>query len=222
MDIKKSQFPFDLDFFEIFVHDLKSPLSVLKYQIDTIQDKKLKETLKVHLSQVLQFIDDGLHIKELDEHNQFKFEKYSWNKILKESLEKLSSKISISNVQVHWTPLKPDIYVSVDPKWFRRALSQLILNSIEHSPKEGTIFLKTSKDFLFSITDQGKGLPKDIQPKKIFKKFQSFRTQGTGLGLFIAQRIVQAHGGHIQVESSPKGCKFFFSLPQKEDIQKAS
>jgi signal transduction histidine kinase len=63
------------------------------------------------------------------------------------------------------------------------------------------------------ITDSGPGVPKgDLE--RIFQPFYTTKAKGTGLGLAIAQRVIEAHGGEIQVENvPPRGCRFTFLLP---------
>jgi len=223
---KETPFPFNLDFFEMFVHELKSPLSVLQYQINALEKNESTDQIQKTLSQVIQFIDDSLHLKEVESHHKFKFEWSSWNRLLNNSLDRLSSRMKFFNVQIEEDPLEEDLLVYVDSRWMGLCLSQLILNSLEHSPHQGKVFLNTqiqNNHLLFSVTDEGKGLPEEIKPEEIFKKFKKFRPSGTGLGLFIAQSIVQAHGGNIQVESKKnQGCRFFFSLPHVKAIKKAS
>ena len=63
------------------------------------------------------------------------------------------------------------------------------------------------------IQDTGKGIPEDMQAR-IFEPFFSTKEEGIGLGLPIAQRIVEEHGGEIRLESHPgKGTTFFLTLP---------
>ena len=71
------------------------------------------------------------------------------------------------------------------------------------------------------VRDQGVGLTESDQ-ERIFERFYrvddalSRRTQGTGLGLFLARAIVEAHGGTMRVESQPgQGSTFYFTLPQR-------
>jgi len=72
----------------------------------------------------------------------------------------------------------------------------------------------------FTVTDTGKGIPKEYQ-ERIFEKFFQVPEngpKGTGLGLYIAREIVRGHGGDIGVESEPgRGSAFWFTLPRQTD-----
>ena len=85
-----------------------------------------------------------------------------------------------------------------DPKYAERDTSKKI---------DGEILL-------VSIKDQGKGIDEEILPR-LFNKFVTKSDQGTGLGLFIAKNIIEAHGGQIwaQNNKNEKGATFSFSLP---------
>ena len=67
-----------------------------------------------------------------------------------------------------------------------------------------------------SIRDMGKGIDLDILPR-LFTKFTTKSNQGTGLGLYIAKSIIEAHGGNIWAENNEdgKGATFYFTLPLK-------
>jgi two-component system sensor histidine kinase VicK len=80
-------------------------------------------------------------------------------------------------------------------------------------------YLEDKKKILFKVEDQGIGIAND-QQKRVFSRF--FRasnalkteTEGTGLGLFIAKNIIEAHGGEIWFESEEdRGTTFYFTLP---------
>jgi two-component system, NtrC family, sensor histidine kinase KinB len=107
-----------------------------------------------------------------------------------------------------------------DPDRLQLVFSNLISNAIRHSPAGGEIQVSARPDapgwLRFEVQDQGPGIPPEHQPG-LFEKF--FRVPGSpaggsGLGLFIAHGIVQAHGGHIGLLSPQgQGATFWFTLP---------
>src|SRR5690606_23707517 len=112
-----------------------------------------------------------------------------------------------------------DVRVLADAERVQRVLSNLVGNAVKFTPAGGTITLRTQcsdTECTFSVTDQGPGIPPE-NLRRIFDRYwQASRTarQGAGLGLAIAQGIVDAHGGRIWAESSPPdGATFFFTLP---------
>jgi signal transduction histidine kinase len=91
-------------------------------------------------------------------------------------------------------------------------------NAVKFTTEEkGTIFVMSQKkdsEIIVSIRDNGLGIDPEILPK-LFTKFTTKSSSGTGLGLFISKSIVEAHGGKIWAEnnSNGKGAKFSFTLP---------
>jgi len=115
-----------------------------------------------------------------------------------------------------------DVTVLADVERIGHVFSNLIGNAIRFTPNDGTITLGAEVKngvVRFTVTDPGKGIPKEYQAR-LFEKF--FRVpdntdqKGTGLGLYIAKEIVRGHGGDIGVESEAgKGSTFWFTLPTK-------
>ena len=109
-------------------------------------------------------------------------------------------------------------------------LTNIILNLLDnankYSPDSPNITLRTAsdeEDFILSIHDKGIGMTRE-QQKHIFEKFYRVPTgdlhnvKGFGLGLAYVQRIVEAHGGSIHVDSEPgKGSKFSITLPLADE-----
>ena len=110
-----------------------------------------------------------------------------------------------------------------------QVLNNLVSNAIKYSPGGGQVALslaQAGEEALFHVSDEGMGIPRDEIPY-IFEPFRRTRTAreavpGVGLGLSVAQRIVRAHGGRIQVESQiGKGTRFSVYLPAVQS-QRAS
>jgi signal transduction histidine kinase len=109
--------------------------------------------------------------------------------------------------------------VSADRERIGHVFSNLISNAVRHTSKGGSITLGVEAvdgSVRFTVADTGTGIPKEYQ-ERIFEKFfqvPDSGPKGTGLGLYIANEIVRAHGGEIGVESEPgKGSTFWFTLP---------
>lgn len=113
------------------------------------------------------------------------------------------------------SPYEP-IEVPVDPSWLERALLNLILNAYQATPEEGRIDVVLSRDAAgakITVQDTGTGiLPEHCD--QLFSPFFTTKAKGTGLGLAEVQKIVQAHGGKIDVQSQVgKGTLFSLYLP---------
>ncbi|HVU10243.1 MAG TPA: PAS domain-containing sensor histidine kinase, partial [Phototrophicaceae bacterium] len=111
-----------------------------------------------------------------------------------------------------------------DEQRLRQVIDNLLSNALKYSPDGGLIEVGGTADehsVTVYVRDQGVGLTEADQ-ERVFERFfrvdgkLSRRTQGTGLGLFLARSIIEAHGGSMRVESQPgQGSTFYFTLPQQ-------
>lgn len=103
-----------------------------------------------------------------------------------------------------------------------QVVDNLLSNAVKYSPPEKDIYVELSRkqdQIRFEVRDQGPGISHE-ERDKLFQHFQKLSAKPTGgesssgLGLAIAQRIVEEHGGNIGVESEPgQGATFYFELP---------
>ncbi|MBE0596002.1 MAG: HAMP domain-containing protein [Desulfuromonadales bacterium] len=111
--------------------------------------------------------------------------------------------------------------ILVDGSGFKQVLWNILGNAIQAQGKGGKVvvrtrFAATSSHFVMEVEDAGPGIPEELLPK-VFDPFFTTKEvgQGTGLGLALAFRIVQAHGGKIEIENLlPRGCCFRVVLPR--------
>jgi two-component system, NtrC family, sensor histidine kinase HydH len=106
--------------------------------------------------------------------------------------------------------------LSLDADLFKQALLNLLLNAQQAMPEGGEITLQAARDggrVVLNVIDTGKGMAPDVAAK-VFRPFFSTRPGGTGLGLATTRRIVESHGGAIDVQSEVgRGSKFTIRLP---------
>jgi nitrogen fixation/metabolism regulation signal transduction histidine kinase len=106
--------------------------------------------------------------------------------------------------------------ISADPELLHRAVSNLVLNSIDAMPQGGELTVRTSRDVntgRIEVGDTGTGLTPE-ECARLFTPYYTSKSHGTGLGLAIVQSIVSDHGGRISVQSQPgKGTTFMIELP---------
>jgi len=114
-----------------------------------------------------------------------------------------------------------------DQRSLERVINNLVSNGIEAIGSEGgavSVNLSDSEEhsgYLFlQIADTGSGIPPDIQ-SKLYQKYSSGKPQGTGLGLFISQKIIEYHKGWINLDTFPGGTIFNIYLPKEKrgDVQ---
>lgn len=113
-------------------------------------------------------------------------------------------------------------YVEADMGRLTQVVSNLLSNAVKFTDKGGEISVHVEKDdtnqqIIVSVKDNGQGIDPEIFPR-LFSKFTSKSHVGTGLGLFISKKIIEAHGGRIwaQNNSGGKGSTFSFTLPMSQ------
>jgi signal transduction histidine kinase len=116
--------------------------------------------------------------------------------------------------------------VEHDPAQINQVLLNLLLNAIQSMDKPGVIKVRVEQigddTVAIKVSDQGKGIAADHLPN-IFRPFFTTKGHGTGLGLSLARRMVESHGGSIAVESTlGKGTTFTVELPIQHVPQRAS
>lgn len=105
-----------------------------------------------------------------------------------------------------------------NPDSIIRAIENLIFNSMDFTPADGTITLSLSAEdgsYLLSVSDTGCGIPENLLPHIFDRSFTTRKEDGgNGLGLFLVKTIAQEHRGSVRAESLPgKGCRITLLLP---------
>ena len=221
------------DFFPMLVHELRSPLSVIKgasdllikesHQLGADQIQTLLSQIRNSSSSLLSMVNDILDISKL-EANRFEVSKTfgNVNDILNEVTGYFNSTAQVKNVSLT-TDLDQSIqHFSFDPERLKQVLNNLLSNALKFTPENGTIVVTSSTNgtkVKIGICDTGVGIPDKDKPR-LFHKFvqadnqKGVKEKGTGLGLVISKGIVEAHGGKIWVEDNkPSGSCFIFTLP---------
>ncbi len=116
-----------------------------------------------------------------------------------------------------------DFIISVDPGYLQAALMNIIENAVDACLKDSakqehriTLSLRESGNMvIFAIEDNGVGMDQETRDNLFSLFFSSKGRSGTGLGLFVARKIVEQHGGAIEVSSTPgKGSRFVIKMPK--------
>ncbi|HVH99957.1 MAG TPA: ATP-binding protein [Enhygromyxa sp.] len=99
---------------------------------------------------------------------------------------------------------------SLDAQRMQQVIANLVDNALQAAPDERVVVevRQVERACVFEVRDRGPGVPAD-QREKIFQPFHTTRTRGTGLGLAVSRRIVELHGGTVEVEQNPGGGALF-------------
>ncbi len=210
-------------------HELRTPLSNLSGYLEAIRDGVVKpdEDIIRSLSEesaTLSRLVDDLQELSLAESGELKLTLQSEDisRLIKETVEAAGAKASAGKIKLGSEVAAGLPAVVIDSHRIRQVLNNLIQNAISHTGEKGTITVTAEqrvKDIAVSVTDTGEGISAADLPN-IFERFyrvdksRTRSTGGSGLGLTIAKRLVEAHGGKISVKSEPgKGSTFIFTLP---------
>jgi signal transduction histidine kinase len=220
------------EFINVAAHELRTPIQPILGLADVlrsqIKDKGQLELLDVILRNVKRFqrLSQDILDVTMIESRSLKLNKHpiDLNDLIRDIVKDLQNQIQKSDsiVKLLYEPeaikgKQNSIIVEADRERITQVLWNLLNNAIKFT-KEGTISISTKlKDgqVIVSIKDTGEGIDPKIRPK-LFSKFVTGSSQGTGLGLYISKSVVESHGGKMWVEDSTDrrhGATFHFSLP---------
>lgn len=216
-------------------HELQTPLSIIKAYTGTLTRPDANWTID-DIKSKLQAIEEESDrlsnlVSKLLYTSRLRTGHLSLNRLLLDiptEVNRVGRKFSelteIHEMEADFPPDFPPVLA--DPEKIEEVLINLLENAVKFSPGGGKITIRGSvseSEVSISISDQGIGVPLRNQDR-IFDRFyrgdnsRTGQIQGTGLGLYICKSIIEAHGGQIQVDSSPtEGSRFTFSLPVGED-----
>lgn len=224
------------EFVSVASHQLRTPLTAVKGYISMLLDGDAgtpSEDQKKMLTQALLSSQRMVHlISDLLNVSRIKTKKFTIEQrasylpeVVSSELKQLIDTAKAKKLKVHYDKPKRFPTLNVDEVKLRQVIMNFIDNAIYYTPESGhiTIELKNSRFFIeFTVTDDGIGVPEDDK-KKLFTKFyragnaRKARPDGTGLGLFMAQKVVQAQGGSIVFHSQEgKGSTFGFRLSKSK------
>ncbi|KJL04960.1 MULTISPECIES: ATP-binding protein [Priestia] len=203
-------------------HEIRNPLAVIHGFISLMnQSLSDEEKKRFYLPLLMKELERINYIIEemllLSKPGTPVMKKVSMQDIINELLPLIthSSKFTEKDKLIFDVKLQPHI-LKVDEKQIKQVLHNLIRNSMEAMDGEGviTIYSQVHDDnYYLYIEDNGKGIPLHMQ-QSLYQPFSTSKDSGTGLGLPIAQRILESHGGQIKLLStSSRGTVFVIKLP---------
>jgi signal transduction histidine kinase len=137
--------------------------------------------------------------------------------LVQELCESLEPQLEAQMIDVD-IDVPPNTLLSADREMFRRALLNLILNSVDAMPSGGEIVITsydTPRGFELEVADSGPGLS-DEEKRRAFEPFYSTKQNGTGLGLAIVYHVAEAHGGTVTATNCPEGgAAFTIKIPRR-------
>lgn len=211
------------NFMMAVTHELKSPIAVAKLNLETLRKHQLDEEKRIKLldntireTNRLDQLCNNILLASQFEHQKYEpfLEELDFSAVLQQGIEELKGRTVSHRIL---SSIAPGIRLEADRFMMQLMLNNLVENAIKYAPKgtEIQVRLQTEEDGLkLEICDQGEGIAPE-EKNKIFLKFYRIgnentrKSKGSGLGLYLAKKIVEQHGGTITVKDNvPHGTCF--------------
>jgi PAS domain S-box-containing protein len=233
------------DFIQIAAHELRTPLTAIKGFTQLVLERYRERQKKWFFQPTVKLIseierdqtffkvilDEAIRLDQLTNEllsifkiDQGKFEMdyhiSDFSQVAKEAIEEFV--IPDHSHHIHFSDQTAGVEVRIDTKQVKRVIHNLMSNAIKYSPESPDIYvniLQKGDRLLFSVEDEGIGIPEEQQPRIFERFFRAYSSShemihGYGVGLHICQEIMQQHGGQIKFKSVfGKGSTFYFELP---------
>jgi signal transduction histidine kinase len=207
-------------------HEIKNPLSTIQLNlqllredlptgVDSIRLHNRLATVQKETGRLREILDDFMRYAgkiELDRRP------HDVNELLEELADFYAPQAQLQRVQLRLRKSPEPITADLDERLIKQVILNLMINAVQAMPEQGgEIILSARRDgdavVVIDVVDTGIGIPPD-KLDKLFDAYYSTKSGGTGLGLALARRVIQEHGGRISVTSEVgKGSDFRIELP---------
>jgi signal transduction histidine kinase len=206
-------------------HEIRNPLSTLRMNLQllredwenpiTEREQKGRKRIDVLLRETERLETVVSDFVRFASGHALRLEKTDLNTLAGELLDFLAPQAERARVRIARDFARPLPAVEADPNLVRQAILNLLVNAQQVMASGGEITVRTRENGRYvklSVSDNGPGIPAEHR-EKIFNLYFSTKPGGTGLGLPMVKKIVEEHGGEIEVESEPgRGATFTICL----------
>ncbi len=229
------------EFISIMSHQLRSPLSAIKWQLnvilsDNVPGDGVSESLRGYLEAVdeqnermIREVNDLLDVNRIEDNDLvLRPTEWSLGDLTKKVMDDYNKYITASNLKTSLFVESDLPNVFADEERIKRVAEHFLDNAIRYSQKGGNLEIRIEAqgdEVYWQIKDEGPGISEDDK-KRIFDKFfrsnhaLRYQTEGSGVGLFISKSIIKMSGGKVGFSSAPdQGSTFWFALPARVDLQ---
>ncbi|HNJ12634.1 MAG TPA: PAS domain S-box protein, partial [Anaerolineales bacterium] len=227
------------EFLASMSHELRTPLTGVLGLSEALQlnaygelnEKQLRTVKAIEESgrHLLELINDILDLSKIEAGKlDMQFTSFSINDICQASLQLIKGMANQKRQNIHFTPPTKPIMLNADPRRIKQILVNLLSNAVKFTPEHGELGLvvevnPADENISMAVWDKGIGI-KTENIQKLFKPFTQIDSSlareysGTGLGLSLAHRLVELHGGRIELESVfGEGSRFTVILPWSDE-----
>ena len=219
-------------------HEFRTPLAVIREavslfmeSIDTAPKEKQNKLLGIvqeECERLIESVNKVLNLSRMDAGIiDYHMERYNMSHLIAIGVSKVQPIVIRKQISLD-VNVSSALYAVMDTEKMGQVLDNLLGNALKFIPDKGKISIGATKKQVgkedlsggnkkeiieVSVSDTGPGIP-EANINTIFDKFKKLHEEGTGLGLYIAKQIINAHGGEIWVKNNTKtGCTFFFTVP---------
>ena len=228
------------EFVSVAAHQMRTPLSGIKWSLDMlakghlgpINVKQKRMLLKSYESneRMILLVNNLLNTDRIESgRTELNLARMDLRDLITNVLYYIYPQANSKEIDVNISAEEERTPVEVDPGKMREVFQNILENAVKYTEKGGRIDIDIyheKENAVVSVSDTGIGIPEDFKDK-IFTKFYrgdnavKMKTEGSGLGLFVAKEIIERHGGRLTFESEEGvGSTFYVSIPVTEEMDK--
>ena len=220
-------------------HEFRTPLAVIREAVSLYMDSadtasrekqyKLLGIVQEECERLIDSVNKVLNLSRMDAGIiDYQMEKYNLSHLIAIGVSKVQPIATRKEIALEVDVSSDSLYAVMDPEKMGQVFDNLLGNALKFTPEKGKVSIgavlkqanmegrsgDNKKEVIeVRVSDTGPGIPEE-NIHDIFDKYKKLHEKGTGLGLYIARQIINAHGGNIWVESNGKtGSNFFFTVP---------
>ena len=205
------------DFTADAAHELRTPLSILQARVDTMADKAMANALSRDIARMKRLVSQLLEIAELEAFTVKPPETADLKAVCLEVIEFIAPIAIAEGKQILLDAPNHPVQINGNAEVIFRAIRNVVDNALAHTPARTTVSVCLTASGSITVSDEGAGISQ-ADREKIFQRFwrkDRQRTAGSGLGLTIVKRIMDAHQGQIRFDdSTDKGFRLTLRFPR--------
>lgn len=220
------------EFLATLGHELRNPLAPIRTGLelmklvsdDPVQMEEVRRMMEVQAQQMVRLIDDLLDVSRISQGKlTLRRRRVALAEVVQNAVEASRPFIDEAGHQLTVTLPPQSVSIEADPNRLAQVVSNLLNNSAKYTPQRGHIWLTAEHeegDVIIRVSDDGIGIPAEVQ-NDIFEMFNQINRdlehghKGLGIGLTLVKRLVEMHGGRVEVRSNGvgQGSEFSVRLP---------
>jgi two-component system, NtrC family, sensor histidine kinase HydH len=206
-------------------HEIKNPLSALSLHVQLLEerlegqaDDETAENLGVLKTEVTRIVGVLESFRDYASNEKINQTPTDITALVRQTVDLIRPKAQQQGIQL--VVRVPDVglpTISSDATRLEQVFLNLVMNALEEMHDSGTLSVSVASDegrIVIEVSDTGHGIPDNIR-SRIYDPYFTTKSNGTGMGLAVCDKIIRQHGGQINVDTGPSGSTFRISLPEE-------